>query len=195
MLDDIFKDEPRPAVDEKIVCASPACKDPVSASSIEKFTYLDECLHAICLFCLRDYVRKNYVSLKGEMRCPAAECGCVIPEVQVRQVMDASVLLRLESELNSRSLDLIECQKCHEHYQFEKGKPADAPKKNHEGTPPLIQERTLLPPWPSTTPSTASSATSAGPSSASPAGRCPTTWASPARTSRSTSRRGTDGVS
>ena len=80
---------------------------------IEKFTYLDECLHSMCLFCLRDYIRKNYVKDKGELKCPKEDCRSAIPYFQVKQAMDAKVLSNLENELNSKSMDIIQCQKCH----------------------------------------------------------------------------------
>lgn len=129
-LKDIFLNDKMPSKEEKIACVYPGCKDPANANQIQQFTYLDECLHTICIFCFKDYVRNNFVKLKGEMKCPDKDCGQPIPYIQVKQVVDSTVLLKLESELNSKSLDLIECQKCHQLYQFEKGKPADAPKKN-----------------------------------------------------------------
>jgi len=64
---------------------------------IEKFTYLDECLHSICLFCLRDYVRKFFVKEKGEIRCPKKDCGLIVPYLQIKQVIDAKVPSNLEN--------------------------------------------------------------------------------------------------
>lgn len=47
--------------------------------------------------------------------------------------MDPAVLNKLETELNSKVMNLIQCQKCNQQYQFEKGKASDAPKKTPEG--------------------------------------------------------------
>jgi len=50
---------------------------------------------------------------KGELKCPKEDCRSAIPYFQVKQAMDAKVLSNLENELNSKSLDIIQCQKCH----------------------------------------------------------------------------------
>ncbi len=102
---DPFQDPP--ISNESIECADPSCTRPVKMNDIERFTYLDECLHTICLYCFRNYVRNNYVKCKGELKCPNKKCKANILYIQIKQIVDPAVLNKLEEELNSKAFDLI----------------------------------------------------------------------------------------
>jgi hypothetical protein len=49
--------------------------------------------------------------------------------MQIKETLDSAALQKLEKELNSSTMNIVECQKCHEQYEFIKGKPSDAPRK------------------------------------------------------------------
>ncbi len=111
-------------------------------NDIEKFTYLDECLHTICKYCFRNYVRNNYIKKDGQLNCPTKGCGTQISIYQIQQIMDPIVFSKLDTELNSKFMNqLAACQKCGEKFHFEKGKSTDAPKQTPEGTICFKKER------------------------------------------------------
>ena len=92
---------------ESIECVDPNCRNPVKMDDIERFTYLEECLHTICKYCFRNYVRNNYVKKKGELTCPLKECKKPLVYYQIKEIVDPAVLTKLESELNSKAFNLI----------------------------------------------------------------------------------------
>jgi hypothetical protein len=45
--------------------------------------------------------------MKGDVKCPGKDCDQLIPYIQIKQIIDADVLAKLENELNSTTLGLI----------------------------------------------------------------------------------------
>jgi hypothetical protein len=63
---------------------------------LERYTYLEDCLHPMCKFCFRNYVRNNFVKSKGELKCPSKKCKSSIYYYQIKEIVDPAVLGKLE---------------------------------------------------------------------------------------------------